>query len=126
MFKAELTSSTSKLWLMFIYMAGVLLRYIQSECLGWWDDHLTEAQNMLPYMVSAGHSKYATCLPHYLDDMRSLPMTAPTVYNSGPVCIHETDGNLNAVWSDMALGQTFNKDEKTQLFKFAIHNGQVH
>ncbi len=48
---------------MFINMTGVLLRYIQAECLGKWDDHLIEAQNMLPYMVSAGHRNYAACLP---------------------------------------------------------------
>ena len=44
MFKAELSSSASKLWLMYNDMAGVLLRYIQSECPSRWDDHLIEAQ----------------------------------------------------------------------------------
>ena len=42
--------------------------------------HLEQIQNMLPYMVAAGYTKYMVCLPLYLQDMRELPSEHPAVY----------------------------------------------
>jgi len=73
------SSATSKLWLMYMDMVQILKRYIHAECSVIWEAHLTETENMLPYLVSAGHHKYVSCLPHYLDAMKKLPETAPQV-----------------------------------------------
>ncbi|XDV12259.1 hypothetical protein PO909_000968 [Leuciscus waleckii] len=35
---------------------------------------------MLPNLVVAGHYKYVSCLPHYLEAMRSLSKLAPNTY----------------------------------------------
>ena len=97
----------------------ILKRYIHSERDGLWDEHLKEIENMMPYMVAAGHHKYVSCLPHYLESMKQLPTTAPYVYEAfkkGNFTVHQTKGNFNGVWSDMALEQTYNCDAKTQLF----------
>ena len=101
----ELHWSSFHQWL--IYKAGL------------WDEHLTEVENMMPYMVAAGHHKYVSCLPHYLKSMKQLPTTAPYVYEAfkrGNFNVHQTQGNFNGVWSDMALEQNCNCDAKTRLF----------
>ena len=48
-------SPTAKLCIMYINMVLLLKRYIAAERKGCWEDHLTEVENMLPYLVSAGH-----------------------------------------------------------------------
>uniref|UniRef100_A0AAQ4QEP0 Uncharacterized protein n=1 Tax=Gasterosteus aculeatus aculeatus TaxID=481459 RepID=A0AAQ4QEP0_GASAC len=40
-------------------------------------EHLADVEKMLPYLAAAGHYKYVSCLPHYLEAMRSLPTLAP-------------------------------------------------
>ena len=92
---------------------------MHSERAGLWDEHLTEIENIMPYMVAAGHHKYVSCLLHYLESMKQLPTTAPYLYEAfkrGNFTVHQTQGSFNGVWSDMALEQTYNCDAKTQLF----------
>ena len=91
---------------MFIEMVDILKRYIHAEQFRLWNDHLSEAHNMLPFLVSAGHRNYVACFPHYLEDMQNLPETAPTVHAvfvDGKFTVHETSGKFCGVWSDMAL-----------------------
>ena len=64
---------TAKLWLIYINMVLTLKTFIEAERVGCWEDHLTAVENMLPYLVSAGHIKYVACIPHYLTAMRNLP-----------------------------------------------------
>ena len=69
------------------------------------EEHLAEVDKMLPYLVAAGHYKNVSCLPHYLGAMRSLPTLAPNIYREfkdGKVTVHQTEGQLNGVWTDMA------------------------
>uniref|UniRef100_A0A8C1J6Z7 Uncharacterized protein n=1 Tax=Cyprinus carpio TaxID=7962 RepID=A0A8C1J6Z7_CYPCA len=58
-----------------------------------WEEHLAEVEKMLPYLVAAGHYKYVSCLPHYLEAMRSLPTLAPNIYREFK------DGNSEQVTS---------------------------
>ena len=98
----------------------VLKRYIHAERVGLWQQHLQEVENMLPYTVSSGHGKYMSCLPIYLNDMRSLLVSAPEVhckFESGEFSVHQTSGDFNGVWTDLALEQTYNKEGKASLFK---------
>ena len=47
-----------------------------------WEEHLAEVEKMLPYLVAAGHYKYVSCLPHYLEAMSALPTFAPDVFTA--------------------------------------------
>lgn len=111
---------TAKLWGMYIDMVLICKRYVNAERAGHWEQHLIEARNMLPYTVSSGHSKYMSCLPIYLNEMRNLSDTAPEVhkeFESGNFAVRQTSGSFNGVWTDLALEQTYNKEGKTSLFK---------
>ena len=92
-------------------------KYVEAERAGWWEQHLTEVKNMMLYLVSASHSKYVSCVPHYLGTMKYLPPDVVTQFQQGHFTVHVTSGNFNGVWSDMALEQTYNCEAKIQLFK---------
>ena len=49
--------------------------------------------------------------------MRHLPPDVVTTFNQGHFTVHVTSGKFNVLWTDMALEQTYNKEENTQLFK---------
>ena len=70
---------------MYMDMVQILKRYIHAVRAGIWEEHLNETQNMLPYLDSAGHHKYVSCVPHYLDAMKKLPET-----------VHDIDKELKA------------------------------
>ena len=38
-----------------------------------WEEHLTEVEKVLIYLVAAGHCKYVSCLHQYLEAMIGLP-----------------------------------------------------
>ncbi|KAG1673796.1 hypothetical protein GQR58_015406 [Nymphon striatum] len=66
---------------------------------------------MLPCTIVFGHSKYISCLPIYLNEMQKLPETAPEVHEefaAGKFTVHQTAGDFNGVWTDLALEQTYN------------------
>lgn len=116
---------TARFWSMYIEMTHILRRYIQAERSGCWQDHLTEVQNMTPYIVSSGHKNYAVCLPLYLHDMKELDVTCPNIHKEfmqGNFCVRRTPGTFNGIWSDLALEQTYNKDGKTSLLKGITQN----
>jgi hypothetical protein len=115
----QCTAPTTKLWLMYIETVTILKRYIHSERAGEWQHHLDEVENMMPYLVAAGHHKYVSCLPHYVQEMRDLSNTAPDVdaeFKRGNFTVRQTPGKFNGVWTDMALEQTYTCDAKTELF----------
>ena len=74
---------------------------------------------MLPYLVFDGHHKYVSCLPHCLNEMDKLQETAPEVHEqfmAGHFGVRRVSGKFNAVWTDMALEQSYNRDAKAVLF----------
>ena len=74
---------TTQYWIIYIDMCQTNKRYIEAERSGNWTKYLAEVhQNMIPYIVSSGNIKYATCLPIYLNEMRALPETHPSVFQS--------------------------------------------
>ena len=85
------TSPTTKLWLMYMDMVMILRRFIHAERAGLWEEHLAEVEKMLPYLVAAGHYKYVSCLPYYLEAMRSLPTLPPV--KCGIACLCTGDPN---------------------------------
>ena len=78
-------------------MVLILKRYIEAERGGNWQQHLAEVRNMLPFMVSAGHSRYVACVPHYLEAMTHLPQPIKDAFEKGNFTIHETNGKFNGV-----------------------------
>lgn len=113
--KMNLESPTSKLWIMYLDMIGILKRFIAAERSGNWNLHIQATEEMLPYIVSAGHSKYTSCLPHYITAMKSLPSAVKLEFTKGNFTVRQQRGKFNGVWSDMALEKTYNKDAKTKL-----------
>ena len=91
---------------------------IYAERIGNWRLHLQESRNMLPYLVSVGHHKYVSCLPHCLNEMDRLQETASEVHKqfmAGYFAVRRVFGKFNAVWTDIALEQPYNRDAKTVL-----------
>ena len=116
---------TAKYWSMFIDMVQVLKRYIRAERSGNWKEHLVEVQNMIPFLVSARHVKYANCLPEYLHDMQQLEETHPEVYlhfSNGNFPVYQSQSSFCGTWTDLTLEQTYNKEGKTSLFKGISQN----
>ena len=112
----QCTSPTSKLWLLYLEMMDTVWRYIYAERSGNWTLHFSTVEEMLPYLVSAGHTKYAACVPQYITAMKSLPASVELEFQMGNFTVQRKEGKFNSVWADMALEQTFNKDAKTKLF----------
>ena len=103
---------TGQYWLMYILMLLIAKRYIYAERAGEWEEHLEQVQKMLPYIVSAGHKKYMSCLSLYLKDMRELATSHPDVhqrFTDGKCTVRLRDDSFNGVWTDLALEQTYNK-----------------
>ena len=113
----NVTSPTGRLWIMYLEMIGILNKFIAAERAGIWDMHLQATEEMLPYIVAAGHNKYTSCLSHDLSAMKELPPDVQSEFEKGNFAVRKQPGKFNGVWSDMALEQTFNKDAKTKLFQ---------
>ncbi len=62
-FDKACTSPTTQLWLIYLNMVMVLKRYAHAERTCLRAQHLTEVENMLPYLVAASRCKYVSCLP---------------------------------------------------------------
>lgn len=114
-FSRTLDSPTTKLWIMYLQMMEILHKFIAAERAGIWNLHIQATEEMLPYIVSAGHNKYTACLPHYLAAMKELPTPVKSEFEKGNFTVRQRLGKFNGVWSDMALEQTYNKDAKTKL-----------
>ena len=84
------TSPTSKLWLMYLEMMDIVRRYIYAEQSGNWTLHLATVEEMLPYLVSAGHAKYTACVPQYITVMMSLPASVELEFQMGNFTVRNT------------------------------------
>lgn len=96
----------------------ILKRFIHAERVALWEEHLAEVEKMLPYLAAAGHYKYVSCLPYYLEEMKNLSTLAPNIYRKfkgGNFTVRQTEGRFNGVWTDVALEKTYNRDAKTKL-----------
>ena len=55
-----------------VEMVQILRRYTHAERSGCWHAHLTEVENMIPYITAVGHTNNAVCLLLYLQDIKAL------------------------------------------------------
>lgn len=111
----ESTFPTQVFWRNYVKMIHILLRFTAAQRSGDWEQTLTEAGNMLPIIVAAGHHNYSYSLPLFQKEMNSLWSTAPEVYQhfmKGHFVVRRKTGSFNAVPTDMALEQTYNRDAK--------------
>ena len=113
--KQSSKSPTYAFWRNYIKMIHILLRFTAAQRSGNWEQTLTEAGNMLPFIVAAGHHNYSYSLPLFLKEMNNLRNTAPEVYHhfmKGHFVVRRKAGAFNGVPTDMALEQTYNRDAK--------------
>ena len=78
--------------------------------------HLATVDEMLPYLVSAGHTKYTACVPQYMIAMNSLPVSVALGFQMGNFTVQRKEAKFNGVWTDIGLEQTYNKDGKKSCF----------
>ena len=110
---------------MYLETMDIVRRYIYAERSGNWTLHLATVEEMLPYLVSAGHTKYTGCVPQYITAMKSLPASVELEFQMENFTPWRREGKFNGVWADMALEQTFNKDARTKLFSGITKNNQM-
>ena len=79
---------------MYLEMMDTVRRYIYAERSGDWASHLATVEEMLPYLVSAGHTKYTACVPQYIIAMNSLPASVALEFQMGTLLYEERKGSL--------------------------------
>ena len=95
-----ITAPTARLWIMYMDMVMIMKQFIHAKRAGLWDEHLAEVEKMMPYLVAAGHHKYVSCLSHYLDAMRVLPVFLPNIveaFREGQFTVRRCSGRYNGV-----------------------------
>jgi len=73
---------TSQLWLQYMDMVDILLKFLKAERTGNWDLHLQAITEMLPFLAVSGHNLYTKSVRIYLQDMRQLEKSQPRVHES--------------------------------------------
>ena len=115
-------SRTFAFWAEYIEMVLLLLDFTEAERNSNWAVHIETFKNMLPYDYAFDHFKYLTWGLVYLTDMVRLPDSYPSVYEhfmqgKHTVSRSRSTSKFNAVSTDMALEQSFNRDSKTKGIK---------
>lgn len=106
---------THAFWMKYVSMIETVLLYIHAEREGVWNEHLAAVSSMIKIIAAADHHKYVKAIVTYLDDMRSLPETAPYVeeqFQHGHFIVKRAGGSFNGIWTDMALECSQNCDAK--------------
>ena len=68
-----------------------------------WEEHLTEVEKILLYLVAAVHCKYVSCLPQYLEAMIGLPTLALNIVKAFKMDIYMY---IKQYLSSMVSGET--------------------
>ena len=97
-------------------------KYFHVERTADWDLHISTCEQMLPYLVAAGHYKYVSCPSHNIQAMKALPNSVETEFRKENFVVRQRAGKLNGMWTDMASEQTYNRDAKTKLFSGISQN----
>ena len=71
---------TAMLWVMYMNLVAILRSFIQSARTGNWKLYLQSLHEMLPYLAASGHNNYVKSLVLFLDKMKKLEQTNPTVH----------------------------------------------
>jgi hypothetical protein len=102
-------------WSQFLQMMDVVHDLLRADREGIWELHLDAIQHAL-YLFAAFHStNYLRWCSVYLEDMRCLNQTAPSVYENfskGNFSIKDKQGRFTAVGGDQKLEQSINLSSK--------------
>ncbi len=93
-------SETFKYWDTFVTMVSLLRDLIRADREGNWHLHMNTVQSMLPHFAIFDRVNYLRWCSMYLEDMRRLPETSPSIHESfeaGKFVIKRTGGHFSAV-----------------------------
>ena len=97
---------STQLWLSYLEMAAILLRFIRAERTRNWSLHRDTLEEMIPWFAAYDRVNYVRWGMVYLFQMRQLPKTAPDVYKefvAGNFVIKTNPGRFNATSVDLGL-----------------------
>ena len=104
-----------KFWATFLDMMTVVWDLLRADRDGLWELHLDAVQRALYLFAALDSTNYLRWCSIYLEDMRRLPETAPSVYQNfanGNFSIKEKPGRFTAVGGDQKLEQSINLSSK--------------
>ena len=96
-------------------MVAVVLDILRADREGIWELHLDAVQRAMYLFAAFDSTNYLRWCSLYLEDMRRLPQTAPSVYEQfakGNFSIKEKPGRFTAVGGDQKLEQSINLSSK--------------
>lgn len=108
-------SMLASFWLNYMDSVYLMLSFIRAERAMDWDLHLEAVEGMAPYFFCYDRQNYARWITVYMSDMKLLPSSSPDVhreFKQGNFAVTRSDHPFTAVWSDMALEQSLNRDVK--------------
>lgn len=109
------TNENFKFWTQFISMMEVVFDLLRADREGLWGLHLDAVQRALYLFAAFDSTNYLRWCSVYLEDMRHLPNTAPSVheeFSKGNFSIKEKPGCFTAVAGDQKLEQSINLSSK--------------
>ena len=124
-------SPTASLWMSYIDMVFLLLRFVRATREAQWDLHLQCIHEILPWTYAYDCVNYARYLSVYYYEMSCLPVTHPDAYNRmqrGEFAVQRSDRSFSQVAVDHAIEQSINRDMKTSggVIGISQQTGAVH
>ncbi|KAK3092092.1 hypothetical protein FSP39_025112 [Pinctada imbricata] len=110
------TKRTAKLWLQYLDMVHLLMKFIEAERTGNWKLHQKTISMMLPYLAAASHNLYLKSAYLYLSDMQQLESKHPEIYaffEAGHHVIRRSDRFWAGLSSDIVIEQVLMRSMKT-------------
>ena len=107
---------TSKLWIQYIKMLGILRKFVKAERTGNWMLHLQTVRDMLPYFAATGHNAYTKSGHIYLSRMANLKHSDSHVHThfmKGYHSIRRSDRYWSGLSSDLVIEQVLMRSIKT-------------
>ena len=107
---------TAQLWLQYMDMVDILLKFLKAERTGNWDLHLQALTEMLPFLAASGHNLYTKSVHIYLQDMSKLENSYPNVYNSFKAGLHvvrRSDRFWGGLSTDLIIEQVLMRNLKS-------------
>ena len=70
---------TAALWIQYLEIIDIYRQFVFAERTGNWELSLQSIHEMLPYFAAAGHNLYLKSVYHYLETMKKLPESHPSI-----------------------------------------------
>jgi hypothetical protein len=110
-------SRTAKLWLDYLQWISTVKRFIIAERTSNWHLHLQSSIEMLNLFAASGHIHYAKSARFYVQQMQSLQVTHPWLYDqfsNGQHAVRRSGRYWAGLWSDLVIEQTLMRSIKTR------------